>query len=882
MDMLSKLKTNLTSYASSTITNTVYSTGNIISGVLPGNPVTRDFEVTAHIASAGPSLLWKVYSAVKKSTRQPASVFVLERALLDRFEKSDREVIWEMMRKGVGQLTRLRHPRILTVQHPLEESRDCLAFATEPVFASLANILGQQEQLPSPVPEQLRGHEMFDIEVKYGLLQVAEGLGFLHDSAKMLHRNISPEAVLVNLQGAWKICGFEYCLANTGAPGQEPSWTFPEYDHGQPAETYPQLDYLAPEYSLLGAVTPAADLFSLGMLAYTVFHKRPLLQSNRTWGVYKRNCQELRSLPSSRLHQVPAELREHLKLLLSVTPELRLTPEQVQQLPYFDDFGVKTLASLDSQFQWDNLQKSQFYKGLPAVLARLPPRVALHRVYPCLAKEFVNPDMVPFVLPSALNIAQEASKADYLEYVLPDLKPVMRMMEPIQILLIFMQRMELLLDRTPPEDVRTDVLPMVYRALESGVSQIQELCLSVIPSFAGLLDRQSLKASLLPRIRKLCTTTTLLSVRVNSLICIGKLLEHMDKWQVMDDVLPALPQIPSKEPAVIMAIAGIYKLAFSNPKLGLTKEVMANKALPFLIPLSIENGLTVAQYTSITSIIREMMAKVEAEHRTKLEQLNSIQDEGKKSLSLNSQALPPGQLVAAPSAQEASSMDSMYTSLGLSSYLSPTSPSSPSPPRQLPPSQALPSPAQALSVEEKQRILASQESLQREAINPGQPVAKAKPQPMMAQTVSQLNSAPMGKPSSAGLSMQIGQNMAMSQNLPLGQSMPMSQSMPMGLSMPMGQPMSLNQARPMGHTLSSNQKPPPPDLSAFDNLLTSSSSSSSSRPIGMGAMATSSTGGMGAPRPMGLAGLAPPLLAPAPAPAPSRPLSSTDIKDFLS
>ena len=36
----------------------------------------------------------------------------------------------------------LRHltPQILTVQHPLEESRDCLAFATEPVFASLVNL----------------------------------------------------------------------------------------------------------------------------------------------------------------------------------------------------------------------------------------------------------------------------------------------------------------------------------------------------------------------------------------------------------------------------------------------------------------------------------------------------------------------------------------------------------------------------------------------------------------------------------------------------------------------------------------------------------------------------------------------------------------------
>ena len=139
---------------------------------------------------------------------------------------------------------------------------------------------------------------------------------------------------------------------------------------------------------------------------------------------------------------------------------------------------------------------------------------------------------------------------------------------------------------------------------------------------------------------------------MNSLICIGKLLEHMDKWQVIDDVLPALPQIPSKEPAVIMAIVGIYKLAFTNSKLGLTKEVMANKVLPFLIPLSIENGLTVAQYNTVTSLIREMMVRVESEHRTKLEQLHSIQEDGKATMSSAVHSLPPGQLVAAPTAQE--------------------------------------------------------------------------------------------------------------------------------------------------------------------------------------------------------------------------------------
>ena len=31
---------------------------------------------------------------------------------------------------------------------------------------------------------------------------------------------------------------------------------------------------------------------------------------------------------------------------------------------------------------------------------------------------------------------------------------------------------------------------------------------------------------------QLCISTRLLSVRVNSLICVGKLMDHLDKWQV--------------------------------------------------------------------------------------------------------------------------------------------------------------------------------------------------------------------------------------------------------------------------------------------------------------------------------------------------------------
>ncbi len=97
---------------------------------------------------------------------------------------------------------------------------------------------------------------------------------------------------------------------------------------------------------------------------------------------------------------------------------------------------------------------------------------------------------VPFVLPAVLQIAEEASKQDFVQYVLPELRPVMKITDPVQVLLIFMQRMELLLSKTPPADVKSDVLPMIYRALESDASQIQELCLSILPGFAGSVIRR--------------------------------------------------------------------------------------------------------------------------------------------------------------------------------------------------------------------------------------------------------------------------------------------------------------------------------------------------------------------------------------------------------
>jgi len=48
-----------------------------------------------------------------------------------------------------------------------------------------------------------------------------------------------------------------------------------------------------------------------------------------------------------------------------------------------------------------------------------------------------------------------------------------------------------------------EALPVVF---------LQELCLGVIPTFAGLVEYTSLKNTIIPRITKLCLSATLLSV----------------------------------------------------------------------------------------------------------------------------------------------------------------------------------------------------------------------------------------------------------------------------------------------------------------------------------------------------------------------------------
>jgi len=190
--------------------------------------VSTNINVNYTVASApsttsGP---WKIHDAKKKSTGKSVSVFILDRKALDSHSgslgrssassiKRATEEVVERLKKEASSLARLRHPNILELVEPVEETRGGgLQFATETVTASLSGLLQEKDDEERAsgvggrssrfVTEEADGTrrrkevEIDELEIQKGLEQISKALEFLHDNAGLVHGNLTPDAIFVN------------------------------------------------------------------------------------------------------------------------------------------------------------------------------------------------------------------------------------------------------------------------------------------------------------------------------------------------------------------------------------------------------------------------------------------------------------------------------------------------------------------------------------------------------------------------------------------------------------------------------------------------------------------------------------------------------------
>lgn len=183
--------------------------------------ISTHYTISQNLTSiAGP---WRIYPAKNKKTGKECSVFVFDRKTLDTHRsglsrseaaefKRAVDTVVERLKKEASAIAKLRHPGILEVVEPVEETRGGgLQFVAEAVTASLSGLLQEKDQQERGggrssryVTEDADGNrrrrevEIDELEIQKGLLQVSKALEFLHDNAGLVHGNLTPDAILIN------------------------------------------------------------------------------------------------------------------------------------------------------------------------------------------------------------------------------------------------------------------------------------------------------------------------------------------------------------------------------------------------------------------------------------------------------------------------------------------------------------------------------------------------------------------------------------------------------------------------------------------------------------------------------------------------------------
>ena len=649
--------------------------------------ITSNYEVSKQpVATSG---TWTIFDAKKRSTGAQASVFVFKRESLDvpssnfgarasatSVRKIQDEVV-ERLRKEANSLARLRHPSVLQLVEPVEDTRSGgLMFATESVVSSLAGALAQKDRgqrsstrydSDNNEAKTMAEVELDELEVQKGLLQVAKGLEFLHDSAKLVHGNLTPEAIFINAKSDWKISGLSFAGPPDGAEGHQtiPQISLSEvlhHDSRLPRTVQLNLDYSSPDFVLDTNINFSADIYSLGLILLACYgspHKSPI-ETHGNQSTYKKIFSTPSTTPSPSNNylcakSLPRELEQTLPRILARRPAQRMTAAEFQQSKYFDNILVNTVRFLDALPAKTPAEKIQFMRGLGKVMPQFPPSVLGKKVLSALLDEMKDKELLALVLQNIFKIikAIPSGKDVLADKVLPRLREVFLAKSKSEErdtskeagLVVFLENIQLISENCTAKQFKDDVLPVVHVAMESSTHSLIDSALQCIPGILPVLDFTTVKHDLFPVVASVFSKTSSLSIKVRGLEALGVLcgastnkltrnddlsgvtnhekpknVSSLDKFTMQEKVLPLLKGIKTKEPAVMMAALKVFQ------QIGLVADIdfLAMQMMPILWSFALGPLLDLNQFKQYMDSIKLFSERIEREQMKKLQELSSV------------------------------------------------------------------------------------------------------------------------------------------------------------------------------------------------------------------------------------------------------------------
>ncbi|KAB8257457.1 kinase-like domain-containing protein [Aspergillus pseudonomiae] len=642
---------------------------------------------------------WKIHDGKKKSTGTSASIFIFDKKSLESrpsglggrsssSAKKLHEDVVERLKREAGSLTRLRHPSVLQVLEPVEETRGGgLMFVTEQITTSLARLLQEKDAQESnsrlgsrpsrymvEEPDGTRRRrdlEIDELEIQKGLLQVAKGLEFLHESAGLVHGNLNPEAIFINAKSDWKISGLGFAGPpnSTDSRSSLPPLALSEVlyqDPRLPPSVQLNLDYTSPDFALDSNVTTSADLFSLGIIIVALYnspHVSPL-QAHSNLNSYRKLLSSPSTTPSQGNNflcsgTIPKELITHvLPRLITRRPAQRLNAREFQQSQYFDNILVSTIRFLESLPAKNQNEKSQFMRGLQRVISEFPVSVLERKVLGILLDELKDRELLPLILQNIFAILQRIPNARRTlpEKVIPRIKELFptdkaavheRDSKKDAGLMVVLEHMKTVADNCSGKELKEDILPLIRLGLDSPTHSLVDGAIKCLPVILPILDFSTVKNDVFPPIASTFSRTNSLAIKVRCLeaftaLCGGSLNEGgpveddlsglvqkgnsqpirssiLDKYTIQEKLVPPLKAIKTKEPAVMMAALHVFQQIGTIAD----TEFLALEVLPILWNFSLGPLLNLHQFGEFMNLIKNISLKIEREQRKKLQELSS-------------------------------------------------------------------------------------------------------------------------------------------------------------------------------------------------------------------------------------------------------------------
>jgi SCY1-like protein 2 len=653
-------------------------------------------------SSSGP---WKIFDAKRKSTGKAASVFIFEKKSLEPSSgglggrggaaslRRVQDEVLERLKKEASALARLRHPSILELAEPVEDTRSGgLMFATEAVTASLASLLTEKDEQERSggvggrgsryVVEEADGTrrrrelEIDELEIQKGLLQLGKGLEFLHESAGLVHANLTPEAVLVNAKGDWKISGLAFAgphessTAATSLTAISLSEVL-NLDPRLPRSVQLNLDYTSPDFVLDNTLTSSADIFSLGVLIIALYnspHTSPF-SANGSISSYKRLFASSSTIPTQNnnflvpaSHPLPPKLASDLlPRLITRRPAQRMSVKEFQQASYFDNILVSTIRFLDALPAKTPNEKSQFLRGLPRIMPQFPKSVLEKKVLPALLEEMKDRELLAPIMTNVFAMIKPmpTGKRAFTDQVVPKLKEVFVLTKPASErdtsreagLMILLENMNVAAENCPGKEFREDILPIILLALESPTHALVDAALGTLSFCLSVLDFSTIKNELFPVIANVFAKTSSLNIKIRGLeafyILIGgsstsnstednddmngitvtssKAISStsssaiLDKFTVQEKIVPLMRGIKTKEPGVMMAALKVFRQVGEVAD----SDFLAMEILPTLWSMALGPLLNLAQFEEFMALIKRLGSRIEREQVKKLRELGS-------------------------------------------------------------------------------------------------------------------------------------------------------------------------------------------------------------------------------------------------------------------